>query len=392
MTSRLVALRMPNGPDLVEALEHVWDQGDAALPLDPGLPEPLAERLLQSLRPHALAQPRPDGDGVSLRHLPDAAPVPPGLALVVPTSGSTGEPKGVELTHAALRAAVRASLDRLDCRPGDRWLLCLPLHHVAGILVLLRARALGVDPVVHRRFDPERVAQADADFVSLVPTQLGRILDAGLGEGLGTVLLGGAPPPPGLLERAASARVEVVTSYGLTETCGGCVYDGRALDPVEIELGVEGRITVRGPVLMRGYRGRPDLTREVLRNGRLLTPDRGRWTPDDRLEVLGRTDDVIVTGGHNVSAGAVGAVLADHPAVADVAVVGRPDPEWGEEVTAVMVPASDPPPDLEDLREFARDRLPAWALPRHVQTVERLPRDSMGKLAHDHLRALVTDD
>lgn len=392
MTSpRLVAVRMPTGPTMIEAVERLWDDGDAVLPIDPDLPAAATERLLQTLRPHALVQPREDHDGATLRHLPEGAPIAPGTALVVPTSGSTAERRGVELTHAALRAAVTASLERLGCRPGDRWLLCLPLHHVAGLLVLLRARALDTEPVVQPRFDPAAVAGAEADFVSLVPTQLVRLLDAGVGPELGRVLLGGAAAPAGLLERAVEAGVEVVTSYGLTETSGGCVYDGRPLDPVDVELSSDGRIAVRGPVLMRGYRGRPDLTGAVFRDGWLVTPDRGRWDEEGRLEVLGRTDDVIVTGGEKASAGAVAAVLAGHHGVADVAVLGHEHEEWGEVVAAVVVPADDDEPGLEELRDFARDRLPAHALPREVVSVGALPRDRMGKLSHEQLEALLDD-
>ena len=388
----LIAVRMPTGPTMVEALERIWDDGDAVLPIDPALPAPAVERLLQTLRPGALVQPRTgDRPGASLRRLPSSQPVPSGTALVVPTSGTTGEPKGVELTHAAVRVSVQASISRLGCESGDKWLLCLPLHHVAGLLVLLRSHALDSDPVVLRGFDVDGIAaDTQASWISLVPTQLVQLLDAGIDlSRFEAVLLGGGRIDDVLVARAEEAGTRVVTSYGMTETCGGCVYDGWPLDGVEIDITPDSRIAIRGPVLMRGYRGRPDLTGRVFHEGWFVAPDRGRVTEDGRLEVLGRVDDIIVTGGENVSPHSVEAALARHPGVADVAVLGRPDERWGEIVTALVVPGDpDAPPSLEELREHARATLPPHALPREVWTVPSLPRDAMGKVSQSTLERL----
>jgi o-succinylbenzoate---CoA ligase len=375
---RLLALQLPAGPAFLEALRGAWDDGDAVAPLDPALPAPALERLLAELRPHTV---RDDSD---TRRLPDPEPVAPGTALVVATSGSTGPPRGVVLSHRALGASVDASLTRLGAERGDRWLCCLPLAHVAGLLVVLRAWRLGSEPVVHPRFDPALVraaAAAGVAYVSLVPTMLGRLLDAGADlSGFRAVLLGGARAPPALLNRAAAAGVTVVRTYGMTETCGGCVYDGVALDGVGVAVDADDRIRIRGDVLFDGYRSRPQQTAAMLRDGWLHTFDLGRWDPDGRLEVVGRADDVILSGGEKVPAGAVEVLLAGHPGVAEVVVLGRPDPDWGQAVVALVVPAAAlAPPTLAEARALVAAAAPrAWA-PRDLVVVDALPRLGSGK-------------
>lgn len=370
----LVALRLRPGQAFVDALHRVWARGDAALPLAHDLPEPALDRALAAFRPAAVL------DAAGERARPHAEPVAPGTALVATTSGSTGAPKGVELSHAALDAMAAASLARLGAEPGtDRWLACLPLVHVAGIAVLVRSRLLGTPALVHPRFDPGAVADADATMVSLVPTMLGRLLEAGVDlRRFRAILLGGAAPPPGLLDRARAAGARVVLTYGMTETCGGCVYDGVPLDGVAVAVGADARIAVRGPVLFTRYHAVPATGPGP--DGWFTTPDRGHWSPDGRLEVLGRVDDVIVTGGHNVAAGALARLLCEHPAVADAAVAGRADPEWGQRVVATVV-AVDParPPQLDELRAFVTARAPAYAAPRELRVVAELARSALGK-------------
>ncbi|CAN5239923.1 o-succinylbenzoate--CoA ligase [soil metagenome] len=392
----LVALRLPPGPAFVGRLEEAWERGDAVLPLDHRLPGPGLRRLLSALRPAAIVE--PDGE----TRLPDAVPVSAGTALVVATSGSSGRPKGVRLSHAALRASARAGARRLATRPGDRWLCCLPLGHVAGMQVLVRSALLGTPAVVHPRFDPDAVAgQRGVSLVSLVPSMLLRLLDAGADlRRFRRILLGGAPAPRSLLQRAAASGATVVTSYGLTETCGGCVYDGRPLDGVRVAVADDGRVHVAGPVLMSGYRaGAGGVGRgwtgsggedggPAIRDGWLRTADVGRWLPDGRLQVLGRVDDVIVTGGENVVAGEVEELLADHPAVAQVVVLGRPDPRWGQRVVAFCVPAADPPPTLDQLRRHAARRAAAHMAPRELVVIDRLPTVGPGKVDRSALRAL----
>lgn len=371
----LVAVALPAGPEVVAALRRAWEGGPALLPVSPDLPAAARDRLLEELRPARLLDERGE------RALPGAEPVAGDVAVVIATSGSTGTPKGVELTRAALEFSARAGLARLGARGGERWLCCLPPSSIGGLQVLVRALVLGTHPVLLPRFDVAAVAAAEADAVSLVPTMLVRLLDAGVDLGrFRHVLLGGADAAPTLLD-----RVRVTTTYGMTETCGGCVYDGVPLDGVEVDVeGEGGRIRIGGPVLARGYRRGP----LPLADGRLVTGDLGRWT-DGRLEVLGRADDVIVSGGANVVPARVVAALAEHPAVGDAAVVGRPDPEWGERVVAVVVPAPGTTPTLPALRAFLADRLARSELPRELVLTDRLPLLPGGKVDRAALTAAL---
>jgi len=346
--------------------------------------------------PAVLPVEAPDAHGPG--HARDAAgEVPDDVALLVRTSGSTGAPREVMLTAAALRASGAATEARL-AGPG-RWLLPLPPAHVAGLQVLVRSILAGTEPAVLAgpfRADAFAVAAArlagDDDaprYTSLVPTQVHRLLDSGPGrEALASfdaVLLGGAAAPPGLLDAARSAGARVVTTYGMSETCGGCVYDGVPLDGVTVDLDpADGRVRIAGPVLAAGYRGRPDLDAELfeVQDGTrwLCTSDLGRWHDDGRLEVLGRADDVLVTGGVKVPPAAVERALAGLPGVGEVLVVGVPDPEWGQALVAVVVPAPGAPaPDLADLREAAAAALGGPAAPRHLVTLAALPLRGPGK-------------
>jgi o-succinylbenzoate---CoA ligase len=396
VAGQLVAVRVAPAA-MAAALDEVWAAGDAALPLDVDAPEAEVARLVAAVGP-------------------GRREVPEGTALVVTTSGSTGQAKGVLLSHDALRASTAASNARLGCVPGDRWLLALPTHHVAGLQVLARARALGTEPVIPPSTDVDTLATAEADHVSLVPTQLARLLDAGTDlTRFRTILLGGARPDPTLLRRTVLAGARVVVSYGMTETCGGCVYDGVPLEGVEVEVAAAGRsaagaaatragpggtgagpaggrIRLRGPVLSSGYRTADGEQPAVDADGWFTTGDLGRWV-DGRLDVLGRSDDVVISGGENVPAAAVASRLREHPAVADVAVTGRPDPEWGEAIVAVVV-ATDPrrPPSLDELREHVRATHPPAYAPRHLVVVGALPRDGLGKVPRAALRDLAAGE
>jgi O-succinylbenzoic acid--CoA ligase len=325
----------------------------------------------------------------------DATAVPDGVAVVVRTSGSTGDPRAVLLSASALRASATATHSRL-AGPG-RWLLALPVHHVAGLQVLVRSVLAGTTPV---ELSPgpfrapafvaatEALAGTAPRYTSLVPTQLVRLLDdpaatAALAS-FDAVLLGGAATSPDLLARAAAAQVRVVTTYGMSETCGGCVYDGLPLDGVSVRLVAEGRILLAGPVLADGYLGRPDLDDDafVQVDGvrYLRTTDLGTWS-GERLTVLGRADDVLVTGGVKVSPGPVESVLAGLPGIAEVCVVGIPDAEWGQAVVAVVVPRTDVgPPSLADARAAVTDTLGAAHAPRHLVVTDSLPLRGPGKI------------
>lgn len=363
---------LPPGEEFAAALEDAWGRGDAVLPLDPSVSAATTRRVVEAMRPHVLVT--PDGP----HRLQAGRPVDDEVALVVVTSGSTGEPKGAQLSAAALESSGRATMARIGREASDRWLACLPWHHIGGLQVLLRARLFGTPLEVHAGFDVTRVAGSAATLVSLVPTQLLRLLDAGVElRRFRAVLLGGAAAPPSLLSRARDAGVRVVTTYGMSETAGGCVYDGRPLDDVEARVDGDGRVLLRGPVLMTGYRLRPELTRDALVDGWLRTADLGS-IDDGLLTVHGRVDDVIVTGGENVVATAVAALLAAHPGVADVAVTGLPDEEWGQRVVAVVVPKAAAP-SLREMRAWVAARAPGSHAPRAMVVVDAIPRLSSGK-------------
>jgi len=309
-------------PRLVELLAAALDgSGPAIAPLDAGLPPARLAGLIDSLGPDSVE----DTEGVTSARSGPYEGVAEGTAVVVGTSGSTGGPKGVELSAAALRHSARASLDRVGARPGERWLCCLPVTHVAGLAVLVRSLVGGTEPALAERADPETLAASGCAHVSLVPTQLQRLLqEAGAPlAGFSSVLLGGAAAPAGLLDDARDAGVPVVTTYGMTETCGGCVYDGVPLDGVRAEIRDDGRIWIGGPVLFSGYRGGP----RAPDDGWFRTGDLGVLDAAGRLLVRGRADDVINTGGHKVVPGEVAAALQTCPGVRDAAVVGQPDPE-----------------------------------------------------------------
>lgn len=413
----LVAVALPR-PAAARAIVAAWEAGEAVLPLDPDAPAPELKGVLAAARPTHLL----DADGRT--RLPEGEPAEPGLAAVVATSGTSGAPKVVELGADAVRWSALATSAALEAGPGDRWLCCLSLHGVAGLAVVARAWHTGAPVEVHERFDlaAVRAAAGRATLVSLVPAMLGRLLAAGDEVArFRRVLLGGGPIPAALAAGAADRGVAVVRTYGLTETFGGMVHDGHPLPGTEVQVrtvwttgatapaaglpsrargpatgegGIsipgtgEGEISIRGPMLFRRYRGDPDRTAAVLRDGWLATGDLGRIGPGGRLTVLGRADDLVVSGGVNVHPDEVEAVLAAHPGVAEAAVAGRPDPEWGQRVTAFVVPR-DPasPPTLAELRAFARERLTAAKAPRELVLVPALPRSPSGKL----LRRLLPD-
>jgi o-succinylbenzoate---CoA ligase len=362
--AELVALDCVGEP-FVDALRRAWDAGDAIAPLDPRLPGPARAAALAALRPTALVDP----DGGRTR-LDGGEPIDDGDAVVVTTSGTTGEPRAAVLTHDAVVASARASSGRLGVDPAaDRWLACLPLAHVGGLSVVTRALVTGTPLTVHDTFDAAATmaaAAAGCTLTSLVPTALARI-DA---AAFRAILVGGQAPPP-------DRPPHVIATYGMTETGSGVVYDGVPLDNVEVRIADDGEIRLRGPMLLRVYR---DGTDPKTPDGWLPTGDLGEMR-DGRLWVHGRRGDLIITGGENVWPTAVERVLGTHPSVAEVAVVGRPDPEWGQAVTAVVVPVdANDPPSLDALRAHAKEALPAYAAPRRLELVTTLPRTSLGKV------------
>ncbi|MDQ3664142.1 MAG: AMP-binding protein [Actinomycetota bacterium] len=311
--------------------------------------------------------------------------------LVVRTSGSSGTARNVALSHAALLASATASQRRLGGPAA--WVLALPVTFVAGLQVLVRSLLAGTSPVLFGDHDgdwPAALAVAEKSAgdagvhrrcTALVPTQLHRLArEHRLGEiaDLDAVLVGGAGVDAELLADARAAGVRVVTTYGMTETCGGCVYDGEPLDGVAVRVASDRRVHLAGPCLFDGYPEEPAATAEALVDGWLRTQDLGHIDDDGRLHVLGRVDDVVVSGGVNVALPAVERALRSHPRVADVAAAGVADPEWGTRVVVVVQP-DGPAPTLDELRDHVAASLPRTWAPRGLTLVDRLPVLPNGK-------------
>ncbi|WP_431813462.1 AMP-binding protein [Kocuria sp. cx-455] len=360
------------------------------------------------------------GDPLALLEPLDRALARPGPAVIVSTSGSTGRPKKTVLTTEALTASGRAT-ERATAGPGQ-WLLCLPAHYVAGVQVLARSVLAGTTPVLMAPgpFTPEGFARAVSEmnhetrYVSVVPTQLQRILDPADGAPhreavnalarFDAILVGGSALSPALAQRASDAGLTLISTYGMSETCGGCVYNGRPLDTVRIRTVPndaaddlshftspsshgpgEGRIWLGGHVVAGGYLDDPRQTGEHFRviDGQrwYRTDDLGSIDDDGGLSVLGRTDDVINTGGIKVSAGVVTAALTSHPRVRGALVVPVPDAEWGHAVAALVVPRDGEFTNelRRELTDLVREHHGSPAVPKYWRCVAELPLLSTGK-------------
>jgi o-succinylbenzoate---CoA ligase len=373
--SRLRALPVPSGvaaPSVLADLQRALDGTGPAV------------------APHALHSPPPP--------IPDdVTHLPQDLALTIGTSGSTGRPKLAMLTSTALRASADATHERLGGQ--GQWLLTMPAHHIAGIQVLVRSLVAGTTPVAMDLADgfttaafargTGEIAFGATAYTALVPTQLLRLLADATGRKALTryaaVLLGGAAAPPRLLAEARDAGVRVVTTYGMSETSGGCVYDGRALDVSLVQLEDDGRIRLGGATLAQGYLGEPALTATVFVAGDtgaawFRTDDIGHLDDHGALVVDGRIDDLINTGGVKIAPRLVEEALTALDTIAEAVVVGRPDPEWGQVVSAaVVVTQGCSPPTLDDVRGRLRGILPEHALPRRLVTLPELPLRGPGK-------------
>lgn len=370
----VVAVRSPPGPGWLEIVHETWGAGATLFPLDHRLPEPAAAHMLRRARPTVLRV--PEG---STRL--EGEPAGRGDALILHTSGTSNGPKLVRLSRAAVEAAVETSSATLGATRDDAWLCCLPVAHIGGLLVLLRGVLLRAPVRVHPGFEPGAVAASDGvSFTSLVPTMLRRLLDAGADLArFRAILVGGSGLPADVRERAERSGARVVETYGLTESCGGVVYDGRPLDGTDVRIGPGDEIELRGPTLLTGYRtGDPPAVSE---DGWLRTGDAGEIDRRGRLRVLGRLGDVIVTGGEKVAPQEVEAALRSHAKVREIAIAGRRDPEWGERVVAWVVP-HDPsdPPTLDELRDAAGAALPRYAAPRELRLIQHLPKTFSGKV------------
>ncbi len=366
----LVAIDLPGGPQFVDALRSIWDAGNAVAPIDRRLPPPARRRLLEMLRPAWIVT----SEGTERQD--GAAPADDGDALVVATSASTGAAKGVVLTHDAVAASAKATSARLGVTPGmHRWLACLPLSHIGGLSVVTRSLLTGTTLTVLDGFDATQVSAAAGPevLVSLVPTALARVGASGFYK----VVLGGSAPP-------AELPPNVVTTYGMTETGSGVVYDGLPLDGVEISISPTGEVRLRGPMLLRAYR---DGTVPLDDKGWFATGDAGAIDAAGHLQVNGRLSDLIISGGENVWPAPVEDILRQHPGVAEAAVSSRPDPEWGERVVACVVPSRlSGPPELAELRALVAEQLAVFAAPKELVILEALPKTSIGKLRRQALR------
>lgn len=327
------------------------------------------------------------------------------VLTLVYTSGTTGAPKAVELTNANYEAGADASIARLGCAPGDRWLAAMPMCHVGGLSIAVRCALAGMTVVQHPGFDATSVDRSlrhdEIGFVSLVPTMLARVLDAGgdvpYPSTLKAVVLGGGRLPAALVGRAQRASVPLVATFGMSETAAQVTTSwpgdasrhpgsaGHPLDGVAIRIGVPGsdgvgEILVRGAQVFRGYFRDPERTVRSLQGEWLHTGDLGRLDDDGRLWVEVRRTDLIVSGGENVNPEVVEEVLALHPGVAEVAVFGVEDEEWGQRVAAAVVLRAGATVGDGELRQWCRERLAAFQVPREFVRVAELARTISGKV------------
>jgi O-succinylbenzoic acid--CoA ligase len=385
-----VATTLPPSVAFAELLHALPLLGASLVPLNTRLTEAERRWQLDDSAARLCVEEPLDGQEADVRLRSE---VDPGAEhSVIYTSGTTGRPEAVSLTHRNHTASAIASAWNLGVSPDDRWLCVLPLFHVGGLAILMRSALYGTAAVLHESFDVERVKSAfetgEVTLASLVPTMLRRLADTGLGEtpALRAVLLGGGPVPRDLLEWSAEHRFPALQTYGMTQTSSQIATlaaaeavtrsgsAGRPLLGVELSISREGEILVRGPMVSPGALDPVD--------GWLHTGDRGRLDDEGYLWVEGRLKDVIVTGGENVACAEVERVLEEHPAVVEAAVVGVPDPEWGEVVTAFVVLNGD---DASGLTDFCRERLAGYKVPRALHTVDALPRNAAGKLLRREL-------
>jgi len=432
-----VALLAETSPDFVRAVFAVFRLGATLVPLNARLEAPELRAQLDTVDPARLlcvgetaADARSVAESVPVRSLDDAATP---LGSVAPTafdahewgsgktcallftSGTTGDPKAVRLTVGNFLASAAASAARLGVLPDDRWLCPLSMYHTGGLSIALRSMYYGTCAVIERTpgFDPGRsldlLARYDCTGVSVVPTMLSRLLDAGeFPESVRFVLTGGAPADDALVARCEERGVPVCPTYGMTEAASqiatarpetAFAHEGTVGQPlIGTELtvvgedgdplppGEPGELVVRGPTVTPGYLD-ADATADAFGPHGLHTGDAGYRDADGRVWVLNRRSDRIVTGGENVHPGEVRDVLRAHPNVADAAVLGIPDEEWGERVAALVVPDGDLAP--ESVRAACEGTLAGFKHPRTVALVDALPRTASGTVDREAARDLL---
>jgi o-succinylbenzoate---CoA ligase len=374
-----VGLALAAGPQLVAALHGCMLLGAVGVPIDLRLGP--AERAARAAGAAVVVERPLQG--------PPTREIEPlrldAIATVMHTSGTTSAPRPVPLSYGNWQASALASAVALGLDPNERWLCPMPLVHVGGLSIVIRSAIYGTTAVLHGGFDTARVAAVLSDpaeritLVSLVPTMLARLLDAGLRSPptLRWALLGGGPIPEPLLRRAAEAGVPVAPTYGMTEACSQIATNGWPLPGVELELGGDDEVLVRGPTVSEGA---------LADDGWLHTGDLGAFDQRGWLVITGRKADTIVTGGENVAPAEVEAALLAHPAIADAAVHGRPDPEWGEAVVATVVLRDGLAVDPSELQQHCAARLARFKVPKAVELADSLPRTESGKLLRRELR------
>ncbi len=374
--NKLVGIDMALSSEFVSALQNIWLAGDCAFPIDQRLPHAQKAQLVEDFGVQELVT--ANGRSIIAHH---ESHVDENDAVIFTTSGSSGTPKGVVHTHDSLRANANTVAHYFGDTSAMHWLACLPPSHVGGFGVISRALHWGCKLTAVSQFDAaevESLARSGATHTSLVATALGRI-NTELFEG---ILLGGAKPPPTL-------PPNVTTTYGLTETMGGVVYNRTALTGIEISISADREILVRGPVLMNRYY-QPQLGHPVDSEGWLHTGDLGSMSPDNQLSVVGRRSELIISGGENIWPEVVEAALVNHPDVSDVCVVGVDDQEWGQRVVAFIVPANTSAAhSLTEWREFVAESLPRFMAPRQVVVINSIPRSALGKPQRQALREIL---
>ena len=374
--NKLVGIDMALSSEFVSALQNIWLAGDCAFPIDQRLPHAQKAQLVEDLGVQELVT--ANGRSIIAHH---ESHVDDNDAVIFTTSGSSGTPKGVVHTHDSLRANANIVAHYFGDTSAMHWLACLPPSHVGGFGVISRALHWGCKLTAVSQFDAaevESLARSGVTHTSLVATALGRI-NAELFE---SILLGGAKPPPTL-------PPNVTTTYGLTETMGGVVYNRTALTGIEISISADQEILVRGPVLMNRYY-QAQLGHPVDSEGWLHTGDLGSMSPDNQLSVVGRRSELIISGGENIWPEAVEAALVNHPDVSDVCVVGVDDQEWGQRIVAFIVPANTSAAhSLTEWREFVAESLPRFMAPRQVVVINSIPRSALGKPQRQALREIL---
>jgi len=375
--NKLVGIDMALSGEFVSALQKIWQAGDCAFPIDQRLPHAQKAQLVEVFGVQELIT--ANGRSAIAHH---ESHVAENDAVIFTTSGSSGTPKGVVHTHDSLRANANIVGQYFGDTSSMHWLACLPPSHVGGFGVISRALHWGCKLTTISQFDAaevEGLARSGVTNTSLVATALGRI-DAELFE---NILLGGAKPP-------LTLPPNVTTTYGLTETMGGVVYNRTALTGIEISISADQEILVRGPVLMNRYY-QPQLGHPVDSEGWLHTGDLGSMSPANQLSVAGRRSELIISGGDNIWPEVVEAALVNHPDVSDVCVVGVDDQEWGQRVVAFIVPTNTSVTHtLTEWREIVAESLPRFMAPRQVVIINSIPRSALGKPQRQALREILT--